>query len=114
MREIKFRAWLKDHMLYQSDNTASAMNGLDRFAVLVGSEKGYTPEVMQYTGLKDKNGVEICEGDIVRFKNEYMESEVAVKWRPKSAGWNLDNRYLANTEVIGNIYENPELMEAAA
>lgn len=57
-REIKFRAWLQDKakMYYQSDNTASGMNGLARFVDIVSSAKGYTPDVMQYTGLTDKNG----------------------------------------------------------
>jgi hypothetical protein len=68
-------------------------------------------ELSQYTGLKDKNGVEIFDGDLCRHKNEYTDIVTQVKWLPKSAGWNIDNRYLSDTEVIGNIYSNPNLLE---
>ena len=77
----------------------------------------YFYEAMQSTTLKDKNNVEIYEGDIV--KNEYAETYV-VKWL--DAGFYLEERYNGgfdyselhfgnNKEVIGNIYENPELLE---
>lgn len=73
--------------------------------------------VMMSTGLKDINGTEIYERDIV--KNEYAETYV-VKWL--DAGFYLEERYNGdfdyselhfgnNKEVIGNIYENPELLE---
>lgn len=80
-------------------------------------------ELMQSTGLKDKNGKEIFEGDIVDYKGR----KAVIKWHGSYASFiyrfvdELDKRsaewyqlYLAylKCEVIGNIYENPELLEA--
>lgn len=79
-------------------------------------------ELMQSTGLKDKNGKEIFEGDIVDYKGR----EAVVKWHGSYASFiyrfvdglkerfsEWDPLFLAcyNFEVIGNIYENPELLE---
>ena len=79
-------------------------------------------ELMQSIGLKDKNGKEIFEGDIVDYKGR----EAVVKWHGSYASFiyrfvdglqervsKWDPLFLAyyNFEVIGNIYENPELLE---
>jgi hypothetical protein len=117
MREIKFRAWLEQdggEMLYQDANTSSAMNGLAAFVHNVGQARGYTPKVMQYTGLKDRNGKEIYEGDVIT--DPYSpHNTIVMENTPKQ--WHDLIEYNAYhdiphlSEVIGNIYENPELLD---
>ena len=117
-REIKFRAW--DEI---NNNTIYPDAFLPSYEILKRYEN-----VMQYTGLKDKkrtekypDGREICEGDVVKFSeytfgdNSLPESIETIKY--KDCGYNDNLQVLGYQdapkwcEVIGNIYENPELLE---
>lgn len=120
-KEIKFRAWDKKKMInweellkYYSDGGSD----YDLHAIFSGDEH---LELMQYTGLKDKNGKEIYEGDIVRcdenVANTFGIDVVSeVKYIMGSFYAGTTTFYLVNTngvyrgEIIGNIYENPELL----
>lgn len=119
MREIKFRAWLTKERQW-ADSCEVYSDG--SYSAELGIVSGYTDNevaISQYTGLKDKNGKEIYEGDIVIKKsfnkptNDIMSDTKPkiVKWQWHTCGFNL--RSPVNTgnkhsyEIIGNIYENP-------
>lgn len=107
MRELKFRAWDKGN----STMFFGIEGHLERF-----DDEMY--QIMQFTGLKDKNGKEIYEGDI--FQDEEDGSCEFVEWDNDFGGWSTQAWYsvgeftqaIDHLEVIGNIYENPELLKA--
>jgi hypothetical protein len=104
MREIKFRAWDGNAMWDVREID------FDTMQVHIGIHDEYINNIklMQYTGLKDKNGVEIYEGDILKGG---IYKVYNVKWDGEDAGWNIAAYGVSVFEVIGNIHENPELLE---
>jgi len=130
MREIKFRAWDKKwkRMVYDFHPICHGDLNLFDFAFLKDYDGDYEP--MQFTGLKDKKGKKIYEGDIVDFGNWNDDGERAdVEFTKERAcfGFNFFSKHggegygtlefhrgeRADWEVIGNIYENRELLKAA-
>lgn len=67
-----------------------------------------TKSIGQYTGLTDKNGLEIYEGDVVDIPYNHIGRKVATFY---NGCYNIVNYDLNKIEVIGNIYENPELLK---
>lgn len=71
----------------------------------------------QYTGLKDKNGKKIFEGDIVKYDNDYIKQIGVIEWNDKNSSFQIKGissssmTHLKRMIVIGNIYENKELLE---
>ena len=117
MREIKFRAWREGNpysMIYNPLHRCDAGNVLDKKEIY----KDWI--LMQYTGLKDKDGVEIYEGDILNYQDKYI---CKVEWKNggfvfmytdgveniASESWYAPSD-VKITEVIGNIYQNKELL----
>ena len=128
MREILFRGkridngkWVEG--FYVEDPFCDCYEICDVNSDTYQREDVYPSTVGQYTGLKDKNGKRIFEGDICR--NTKTGEIVSVKWHGTMAGfvWNKrkENSHLSDFgelfrvydkyEVIGNIHDNPELME---
>lgn len=121
----KFRAWwIQDEVMTHIDTLEFLQGGI-RVSDGCWHEKFLGDEVilMQSTGLKDKNGVEIFEGDIVLFTIEdgfdYVYGKpgrinLSLQWgagvRASSRG-NYPLRKCREVRIIGNIYENPELLE---
>lgn len=114
MRETKFRVWDGKRMTNQIElrfaHGLRLVSTSDLGFGIIGDDKCV---LMQYTGLKDKNGKEVYEGDIVRYSNKSDREVVFEKGMFQSRqknGWGALVLIANNCEVIGNIYENPELL----
>ena len=105
MREIKFRVW-DNNKWFIDDNKPGH---------LLGYAIDFNKPIMQYTGLKDKNGKDIYEGDVVAVDLEdwivKWDDDEAMSWLHKDEKWNtLSIHREDEIEVIGNIHENPGLI----
>ena len=114
-REIKFRAWDKQEgKMYEWENFGFGRRDLYlNWNRVIGDPDRFN--IMQFTGLKDKNGKEIYEEDILRIGEGLIRE---VYWDEDNSRWGMKDQTTFGpiiferwAEVIGNIYENPELLK---
>lgn len=120
MRELKFRAFnTREKEMVFFDALKAQANGLVNFPCFFSHQFDFP--IMQYTGLKDKNGKEIYEGDVL--EHPVSRERFVINWSTGYCGFRgeykngidgniamqVDDKGLA--VIIGNIYENPELLE---
>lgn len=129
-RVPEFRAWLKEEkeMIVVEDMVWSCQNNGELYFLGIGDSITFWRdadeiEIMQSTGLKDENGTEVYEGDIVEYKDGENSFTGVVMY--SVFGWFVegnDDKYsfedfsdeqtmTSDVEIIGNIYENKELLE---
>lgn len=106
MREIKFRAWDIEQKVMRDNPDPQIIQ-----AVIFGNDYNGRVKLIQYTGLKDKNGKEIYEGDILEYNkcstyivktiNRFESTKFGIEGYPRLDAY----------QIVGNIYENPELVK---
>jgi uncharacterized phage protein (TIGR01671 family) len=132
-REIKFRVWHPEWKVifpvisvcfpFQSDkhkfdSTIGYIQAIDEEGCVAEIDWSENPVLMQYTGLKDKNGREIYEGDIIILFND-TDEKFGVYWSEDDAQYELDSNGSGlgdwfnkkDRKIIGNIFENPNLLK---
>lgn len=138
MRPIKFRAWnhTDEKMIYPEQYESTYQQEIPPFRKVRGVQDfwfmslSHEWELQQFTGLLDKNGKEIYEGDILRgYDDESVDGHIIykyellgiVEWDNERGRWIVRDfpsdevfelyDYIGADEVIGNIYEHPELLK---
>lgn len=116
-REIKFRAWHKGYMALPGKMLYENRPG----QCFIWLNEGQPVEIMQFTGLFDPNDAEAYEGDIIERASStgkgkvrgviiFEEGQFRVKWKGRGQWNNCLHIHLKESDIIGNIYETPELL----
>lgn len=128
MRELKFRVWdaVNKKMIVLNNHASSdtLFMTLDGHFFKDGVKQDYIP--LQFTGLLDKNGKEIYDGDILFYRGE--ERNISIRWDESGANWQFDEHGIyddgvgrgnwdfkigiaKDCKIIGNVYEHPHLCQ---
>lgn len=121
-REIKFRAWEKNsNNMWDVRELEWAAGEILTAYLGLHTNHADDLEIMQYTGLTDFYGDEIYEGDIVGLHPHCSFEEDITKLKLEAVSWNPERcdydgiypslRYWNHHQIVGNIYENPELLK---
>jgi uncharacterized phage protein (TIGR01671 family) len=122
MRPIKFRVWdkqksqfVEDDLLFEQGEEDGETSSIRLVQRKLDRYHGYI--IQQYTGLKDKNGKDVYEGDIIKvFWLDMEPYNAKVRWDTYETGWYpkgvLTTKHeQVSFEVIGNIFQNPKLLK---
>lgn len=130
VREIKFRAWDSEKKIMFSSDVLNVfihfdgqLQSANENGIIRGTYNTPKLNLMQYTGIKDGNGVEIYEGDILNVSKEYSGSFFPTQVIFENGAFRTQISHMHNPvplteeraltlEVIGNIYQNKELLTA--
>lgn len=119
MRNLRFRSWVNDHWT----DWLPTIKTLGLYNEVLIDEDDYSTDskcyIEQYTGVRDKNGKEIFEGDVVSEHNGDIKGKVVqsvtgewqIAWIGIFGGYSCLYEHTSLCEVIGNIHENEELLK---
>jgi len=125
-RDLEFRAYVrKGSWLYERHECKGEYGCIENWEDDNDEKMAFLSKgvfVVQYTGKEDINWKNIFEADICRFENDFGDTLIAVvRYSPditsfrlfsdKNTSYILGNEYIAETQILGNVFQNPELIE---